>query len=292
MIGRPQPTYNDNMRQHIDALDHVVVVVRDLDAARDSFRRMGFTVTPRGVHSLGSQNHCVMFGSDYIELLWSPDDVEHPSRRYYSDFARVGEGAAALAFKTDSAKGAYTEMLWAGFDPTPVAEFSRPVTLPEGDRDAIFRVSMASLDKTPGGRVFVCEHVTPQVVWRPEYVQHANGATALAAVAMVTEDVVGSARVYERLFHTQAATIDEGLLVEAGPAPVAFVTERALARRLPHVWISARPAPLIAALFIRVADRNATERSLRDGGFAPLRMPDGAVAIGADVAHGVALVFG
>jgi hypothetical protein len=166
------------------------------------------------------------------------------------------------------------------------------VRLPGGDRDAIFRVSMASLDKTPGARVFVCEHATPDVVWRPEYLQHANGASALAAVAMVTEDVVGSARVYERLFDTKAATIAEGLLVETGPAPIAFVTETALARRLPGTWISARPAPLLAALFIRVRDRDAAEAALRQGGLRPQRMPDGSVAIGADVAHGVALVFG
>ena len=29
---------------------------------------MGFTVTPRGYHSIGTQNHCIMFGRDYV---WS-----------------------------------------------------------------------------------------------------------------------------------------------------------------------------------------------------------------------------
>ena len=138
------------MRQHIKGIDHVVIVVRDLDAACDTFRRMGFTVTPRGYHSLGSQNHCVMFGDDYIELLWSPEGAPHPSRQYYTDFARAGEGLAAIALKTASAKGAYTEMLWAGFAPSDPVEFSRPVDLPEGKREARFRVAMASLDHTPG----------------------------------------------------------------------------------------------------------------------------------------------
>jgi hypothetical protein len=48
----------------------------------------------------------------------------------------------------------------------------------------------------------------------------------------------------------------------------------------------------MAALFVRVADRDAAERALQAGGLEPARMPDGSVALGADVAHGVALVLG
>lgn len=280
------------MRQHISGIDHVVLVVRDLDAARDAFRRMGFTVTPRGYHTLGSQNHCVMFGHDYIELLWSPEGAPHPSRQYYTEFARAGDGLAAIALKTDNAKGAYTEMLWAGFAPSDPVEFSRPVDAPGGERDARFRVSMAALERTPGGRMFVCEHLSRELVWRPEYVRHANGATGIAAVAIVADDVAGAAHPYERLFARKADPIAEGLLVHTGDAPIAFATARSLAARLPGVRMSPRPAPLMAVLFVRVADRDAAEAALKAGGLEPARMPDGSVALGADVAHGVALVLG
>ncbi len=280
------------MRQHIKGIDHVVIVVRDLDAACDAFRRMGFTVTPRGYHTLGSQNHCVMFGHDYIELLWSPEGAPHPSRQYYTEFARAGEGLAAIAMKTTSAKGAYTEMLWAGFAPSEPVEFSRPVELPEGKREARFRVAMASLEHTPGGRMFVCEHLTRDVVWRPEYQRHANGATEIAAAAILSEDVAATARPYERLLATKAEAIAEGLVVRTGGAAIAFTTAHSLAARLPKVRISARSAPFMAALFVRVADRDAAAAALAAGGLAPARMPDGSVAVGADMARGVALVFG
>jgi catechol 2,3-dioxygenase-like lactoylglutathione lyase family enzyme len=280
------------MRQHINGIDHVVIVVRDLDAARDAFGKMGFTVTPRGYHTLGSQNHCVMFGHDYIELLWSPEDTPHPSRQYYTEFARAGAGLAAIALKTDSAKGAYTEMLWSGFAPSDPVEFSRPVEVSEGKCEARFRVSMAAPDRTPGGRMFVCEHLTRDVVWRPEYQRHANGATGIAAVAIVADDVTDAARPYERLFAIRAEPIAEGLKVRTGDAPIAFVTARSLAAKLPSVRMSARPAPLMAALFVRVADRDGAEAALKAGGLRPARMPDGSIALGADVAHGVALVFG
>jgi len=46
-----------------------VIAVRDLDAAAARFGELGFTLTPRGFHSIGSQNHLIMLGSTYIELL-------------------------------------------------------------------------------------------------------------------------------------------------------------------------------------------------------------------------------
>jgi catechol 2,3-dioxygenase-like lactoylglutathione lyase family enzyme len=280
------------MRSHIHGIDHVVVVVHDLDAARDTFARMGFTVTPRGVHSVGSQNHCVMLGRDYIELLTSPEENPHPSRQYYTDFARAGEGLAAIAFGSRNAKGAYTELLWAGFGPADPLELSRPVALPGGAREAKFRITLLPPNATPGGRVFVCEHLTRELVWRAEHQRHANRATELAAVAILCDDVAQSAKPYERLFDVKAKAIAEGVLVETGGAPLAFVTAAALAKRLPQVWVSGRPVPLMAVLFVRVADRGAAAAALAARGLTPARMPDGSFAFGADVAHGVAVVFG
>jgi catechol 2,3-dioxygenase-like lactoylglutathione lyase family enzyme len=280
------------MRQHIQGIDHLVLVVRDLDAARASFARMGFTITPRGFHTLGSQNHCVMFGRDYVELLFSPAENPHPSRRYYTEFAARGDGLAGIALQSRNAKGAYTEMLWAGFRPSDPLEFSRPVELAEGRRDAKFRITQPAPGSTPGGRVFVCEHLTREVVWRPEHQRHANGATGLAAVTIVCDDVAQTAKHYERLLDTRAKSIAEGVLVETSGAPIAFVTAQSLAKRLPGVQLTPRPAPAMAAVFIRVADREATAATLAGGGLKPARMPDGSVALGADVAHGVAIVFG
>ena len=65
------------MRRNIQGIDHVVVLVRDLDRAAAAYARMGFQLTPRGFHTLGSQNHCIMFGADYVELLAVPKP--HPT---------------------------------------------------------------------------------------------------------------------------------------------------------------------------------------------------------------------
>lgn len=278
------------MRKHIKGIDHVVIAARDLDSTQDTFRRMGFTLTPRGYHTLGSENHCVMFGHDYFELLMVPQRL--PGREYYYDFARIGDGLAAVALKTDNARGAFGELTAAAMAPSEPVDFSRPVQLAEGSKAASFRITQLGLEQTPGGQVFLCQHFSRDVVWCPEYQTHANTATGLAALAILSADVAATAAAYERLFDVKAAAISEGLLIDTGDTPIAVVSEPALAKRLPGVWISARHPPCMAALFIRVNDRNTAERTLRAGGLHPMRMPDGSIAVGAAEAHGVAIIFG
>ena len=278
------------MRKHIKGIDHVVIAARDLDTTQDTFARMGFTLTPRGHHTLGSENHCVMFGHDYFELLMVPQRL--PGREYYYDYARVGDGLAAIALKTDNARGAYGELSAAALAPTEPVDFSRPVPLAEGSKTASFRITQLGLEQTPGGQVFLCQHFTREVVWHPEYQEHANTATGLAAVAIISADISATAAAYERLFDVKAQIISEGLLINTGDTPIAIVDEAALAKKLPGVWISARHQPCMAALFVHVRDRNVAERVLRAGGLHPTRVPDGSVALGATEAHGVAIIFG
>ena len=77
------------MRKHLQGLDHVVLRVDDLDRAAEDYRRLGFTLTARGTHSTGSQNHCAMFGFDSLELVWVPPGIAPP---FFADFPVAGEG--------------------------------------------------------------------------------------------------------------------------------------------------------------------------------------------------------
>ncbi len=57
----------------VATLDHVVISARDdLDRAAEVYRALGFTLTERGYHSLGSMNHLAIFGTDYLELIAAP----------------------------------------------------------------------------------------------------------------------------------------------------------------------------------------------------------------------------
>ncbi|MSP52013.1 MAG: VOC family protein [Alphaproteobacteria bacterium] len=74
------------MAHSIDGIDHPVVAVRDLAAARERARKLGFTTTPRRrFASWGNANFAVMLRHTYIELLGIVDPNALPRCR---DIAR------------------------------------------------------------------------------------------------------------------------------------------------------------------------------------------------------------
>src|SRR3569832_2586893 len=91
-------------------IDHAVVVVDNLDGAAATWKRFGFTISPRGTHSakMGTGNHTIMLGSDYIELMGvlAATELNAPTRAF---LARTGGGIERIAFTTtDAAAGAAT----------------------------------------------------------------------------------------------------------------------------------------------------------------------------------------
>jgi catechol 2,3-dioxygenase-like lactoylglutathione lyase family enzyme len=241
------------MRRHVRGIDHAVILVRDLDRARDTYARLGFTLTPRGYHSLGSQNHCIMFGHDYLELMALPKP--HTAFQYFSDFLARGEGVGAIALATDDAGAAHAELTGAGIDAEPPLALSRPV---ENLGDARFTLVQLPPAQTPGFRTFLCQHHTRDIVWRPEYQRHAVGAREIVSIAVAAPDPARYAPLFDKL-------------------PVDF---------------SMAVAPAVTALRIGVEDRARAAAVLRRGGFVPTVLADGALAVGTGEAHGVALVFG
>ncbi|MCC6211746.1 MAG: VOC family protein [Burkholderiales bacterium] len=271
------------MRGNIAGVDHVVVLVRDLDRAADAYARMGFRLTPRGYHTLGSQNHCLMFGSDYIELLAVPRP--HPAMQYFTDFLAAGEGLGAIALATQDAAAAHAELAAAGVGADAPLDFSRPV---ENLGEARFRIVQLPPELTPGCRMFLCQHFTRGLVWRSGYAAHALGVTEIAGIAVLAAE----ARGYERLLGARARPIAEGARIDTGTAPIAVCEEERLRQRLGGAALPARARPAVGALFLRVSDRERAAGALRKGGFSPVELKDGALALGADQAHGIALVFG
>ncbi len=81
-------------------LDHVVIDVRDrIDEAMRCFQSLGFQLTPRGRHTLGSVNHLAMFAIDYLELLgFAGDGAIRP------EIMRFPVGLNGLVFKTADAE--------------------------------------------------------------------------------------------------------------------------------------------------------------------------------------------
>ena len=143
--------------KNVVGIDHAVVVVKDLDKAAENWRRLGFTVSPRGTHSakMGSGNATIMLDPDYLELLGVLVETDHnaPTRGF---LAKRGEGIERIAFTAlDSAAGA-EEIRARGYEPVGPTDFERPVTMPDGNLSAArFRIFQWPIAEQPGGlRIF------------------------------------------------------------------------------------------------------------------------------------------
>ena len=108
----------------VATLDHVVINARDdMDRAAEIYRKLGFTLTPRGYHSLGSMNHLAMFGTDYLELIAVPKNATTGRL----DLLNYGIGLNGLVFGSEDSAITYAELEKAGLPFDPPSEFTRPV---------------------------------------------------------------------------------------------------------------------------------------------------------------------
>ncbi|MGJ4881338.1 MULTISPECIES: VOC family protein [unclassified Bradyrhizobium] len=254
--------------KNVIGIDHAVVVVKDLDAAAETWKRLGFTLSPRGTHSakMGSGNYTIMLDPDYIELLGILAETDHnvPTRNF---LAQRGEGIERIAFTaTDSAAGA-EEIRAKGFEPIGPIDFERPVPLPDGSISAAkFRVFQWPVAEAPGGlRIFACQHKTRETVWIPELMRHANAAKQLKQALIVTPDPAKDAAHLSRLIDRDGRDEADGAVtVTSGGdrADFVFLTRDQLAARYPGVSLAGLPERGGAGLVLASHDLTATEKAL------------------------------
>jgi hypothetical protein len=163
----------------ITGLDHVILAVAALDFARDTWGRLGFTVTPQGRHiGWGTANHCIMLESDYVELLGVLDPAQFDNG-LGERLARHGEGLLGIALATESADSAAAAFAAAGAGAEPPRDLARLLDGPEGTVQPAFRLAHPARRDAFGLPLFACEHRTPELLRRPEWERHANGATQI-----------------------------------------------------------------------------------------------------------------
>src|SRR5260370_33459586 len=112
-----------SMTLPVATLDHVVINARDdMDRAADIYTRLGFALTERGYHSLGSMNHLAMFGTDYLELIAVPKGATTGRL----DLLNFPFGLNGLVFGSEDSAVTYSELTKVGVPVEPPVEFPRP----------------------------------------------------------------------------------------------------------------------------------------------------------------------
>jgi catechol 2,3-dioxygenase-like lactoylglutathione lyase family enzyme len=277
--------------KNVIGIDHAVVMVRDLDKAAESWKRLGFTVSPRGTHSahMGSGNYTIMLDPDYIELLGVLAPTEHnaPARL----FLEKREGIERIAFTAVDAAGGAEEIRLRGYKPLGPTDFERPVTMPDGRLSAAkFRTFQWPTAEAPGGvRIFACQHKTRETVWIGEIMKHANGAKRLRQVFLLAPEPAAEAAHLARMIDREPRNEPDGAVtVPSGTnrADFVFLTREQLGRRFPNVPLAGLPDRGSAGLSI-AADLTLAEKAL---GSATARSGD-SICVPPNVSNGTLLAF-
>ena len=182
-------------------LDHVVLVVRDLDAAVADHRRRGFTVTPGGEHADGLTHNALVPFADgsYLEIV-AFHDAERATTHRWSKIAAAGGGFADFALLSDDLSAdalALKEIVTRS-----AARGGR--TRPDGIRIE-WRTAILSAPLP-----FLIEDVTSRELRVPRGAasQHANGAGGIARVTLGARDITDTEWRYARLRERGAPEID------------------------------------------------------------------------------------
>lgn len=246
-------------------LDHVVVNARDrMDEAVESYRRLGFRLTDRGYHTLGSINHLAVFPNDYLELV----GFEEGATQVRTDILRFPVGLNGVVFETEDADALHAELAERAVPVEEPVAFSRPVQVDGMEHTARFRTLRLAPGTVPSGRVYFCQHLTRELVWRREWQRHPNGAVAVTRACIVSNEPTERAALFERMFgpHAVSGPADRKRLA-AGDFELEVLTPSALARE----FGDAAPDPqaradYMAALTIRTRSLDAALEALRRGG--------------------------
>lgn len=274
----------------VPTLDHVVINARDdMDRAADVYRRLGFTLTERGYHSLGSMNHLAMFGTDYLELIAIPKGATTGRM----DLMTFPLGLNGLVFGSEDSAVTYRELAKVGVPVDAPVEFTRPVKVDGKEHDARFRTIRMKAGVVPYGRVYYCHHFTRELVWRDEWRHHANGAVAVVRALIVEPDPASGAKLYADMFGPEAIRdIKGGKSVVIGNSRFDIVTEAALRAEFGDAAPDAEGRKAyMAGLTFRTASVARTARALQEGGIGGVAQSPGRVIVPAKQALNAVLEF-
>lgn len=271
-------------------LDHAVVNVADgLDAAAAQYARLGFQITPRGHHTLGSSNNLAVFEENYLELLGYLPGREQSRPGMW----RHPRGLLGLVFKGTEADSLYADMRGRGVPVEEPLHFSRPVELPEGKRDARFSVVAVSDDALQNGRTYFCCHHTPEVVWRPQWLVHPNGAQTITEFVIASHDPARTAALYDQMFGPGLLQAEDGGVgFRAGNARVLVLDPKAVAARYADAaLVSADGSDRMVALGFRTASLAQARNVVQAANAETCALSGGGFVVPHSFAANVALAF-
>lgn len=282
-------------------IDHLVLPVAGLTAARSRLTALGFTVAPDAFHPFGTANACVFFSDGtYLEPL------ALANRRHAGVAAKRGnvftardlafrktsnrQGFSALVVATRDAMADHARFKMRGVSAGDVLEFSRGMILADGsETQASFRLAFAGDDRAPEFFLFSCQRINPLPADR-ELERHANTVTGLSEIILSAPTPADFAPLVEQVLLTKAAPEAAPLQLAAANARIRILQDREL-----EAEFAVQPTPGAEglrgrAVIFKTADLAVTEITLAANDVAFVRR-EGRVLVSAAPGQGVLFGF-
>ena len=283
------------MYNGIRSIDHPLIAVADMESSRATYEKLGFNVPPRGSHiEWGTGNWCIMFANDYLELRGILDP-ERYTLGLEDVLASYGEGLSGIAFGTEGAEISHAKMIENGLEPKPVRYLTRNFEIPEGWLKPKFALCFPHDNDITGlMHVVLCDHLTPELIRKPEYLIHPNDVQSIISATGIIDDIDAVMETQTRLLGADAVRRDGNQLILTTPTgqfiklmPKAeFEAEyQGLAKQLDD------HSSYLTALSLQVGDLNITKATLTTNGVPYVEVGSDAIRVPASSACGVVLEF-
>jgi len=224
----------------LQAIDHVVIMVRELGAAIRDYSELGFTVVPGGSHPTGTHNALIAFADGaYIELIAFERD--NPQHRWWAA-AQAGGGLIDFCMRTDDLSAD-----WEAFHRAGIEMQIEPGARVRSDGYRL-RWRLAQ-PLAPHAFVvpFLITDETPREKRVPREHGHRNGARGLAAITVAVDDVFAPQQWYSAVLgHAGEPVAREdlrarGIRFRAGPHALELIAPNEGSSPL-SPWLDARGA--------------------------------------------------
>jgi hypothetical protein len=249
----------------LQGLDHIVIVVNDLEQAAKDYQQLGFTVVPGGKHPVGSHNVLISLADgSYIEIIaFYREAVDH---RWWAPLQK-GERLVDFCMQTDDLRGDTLKLRAAGIainDPVP---WSR--TRPDG-YELKWLLSLVQGSQR-GVAPFLIQDVTLREERIPQAFDHKNHAIGIETLTIAVEELAPVQGWYDGVLGNRPVDITEdklqarGIRYTIGPHNLDFLLPLEAESQLAN-WLRVfGPSPFAATLRGSSASPIALDRKLTHG---------------------------
>nr|WP_018391168.1 VOC family protein [Ancylobacter sp. FA202] len=281
-------------------LDHVVHVVRDLEAAGELYDMLGFTVGTRNRHPWGTDNRIVQMPGFFVELLEIAEADRIPPQgetsfsfgAFNRDFlADVGPGLSMLVLEGRDPAGDKAEFDAAGFGGFDLFDFEREGKRLDGvDVKVAFSLAYARDPASPHAGFFTCQQRYPENFWSPDLQRHMNGANGVVGVVFTAADPAAHTGFLSAFAGSEARRAVDGWHIVKTPRGDIDVMSDALFHQRFGATAPAGPGLRLAAVRFAVGDMDRLRRRVSSSRMS-VEDIEGVVVVGPKSALGATLVF-